>query len=62
LLLLLTDTPERRRQLEAFVRLDTIMEIGGESPSDRAAAVVLDIVGQKGAPARETPASALPSV
>ena len=62
LLLLLTDTPERRRQLEAFARLDTIMEIDGGSPSDRAAAVVLDIVGQKGAPAREIPALAQPSV
>jgi lipid-A-disaccharide synthase len=62
LLLLLTDTPERRRQLEAFVRLDTIMEIGGESPSDRAAAAVLNFVGQKGVPARETPALAQPSV
>jgi lipid-A-disaccharide synthase len=59
---LLTDTPERRRQLKAFARLDTIMEIGGESPSDRAAAVVLDIVGQKSAPTRETPALAQPSV
>jgi lipid-A-disaccharide synthase len=59
---LLTDTPERRRQLKAFARLDTIMEIGGESPSDRAAAVVLNIVGQKSAPARETPALARHSV
>ncbi|MGB8894258.1 MAG: lipid-A-disaccharide synthase [Pseudolabrys sp.] len=53
---LLTDTSERRRQLEAFARLDTIMEIGRESPSERAAAVALDIVGQKGVPVRETSA------
>jgi lipid-A-disaccharide synthase len=62
LLLLLTDTPERRRQLEAFARLDIIMEIGGQSPSDRAAAVALDIVGQKSVRVRETPALAQPSV
>lgn len=35
------DTPQRRRQCEAFVRLDTIMEIGGGAPSERAAAIVI---------------------
>jgi lipid-A-disaccharide synthase len=39
---LLTDTPERRRQIEAFARLDGLMEIGKAAPSERAAAVVLD--------------------
>ena len=39
---LLSDTPERRRQVEAFARLDAIMEIGKAAPSDRAASVVLD--------------------
>ena len=38
---LLADSPERRRQLEAFARLDTIMEIGNASPSGRAAEIVL---------------------
>jgi Lipid-A-disaccharide synthetase len=47
LLPLLNDTPERRRQTEAFGRLDGIMEVGRASPSDRSAALVLDIVGQK---------------
>lgn len=42
LLPLLSDTPERRRQIEAFARLDDIMEIGKGSPSDRAAALVLE--------------------
>jgi lipid-A-disaccharide synthase len=42
---LLTDTSERRRQTEAFARLDSIMEVGKVSPSDRSASVVLDIVG-----------------
>lgn len=40
---LLDDTPERRRQIEAFGRLDGIMEIGaGSPPSERAAAIVVD--------------------
>lgn len=38
---LLDDTPERRRQVEAFGRLDAIMEIGAaDTPSERAAAIV----------------------
>jgi lipid-A-disaccharide synthase len=41
LLPLLHDTPARRRQIEAFSRLDTIMEIGTMVPSTRAADVVL---------------------
>lgn len=39
---LLADTPERRRQTEAFARLDAVMEIGTARPSDRAADVVLE--------------------
>jgi lipid-A-disaccharide synthase len=38
---LFTDTPERRRQVEAFARLDAIMEIGTASPAQRAADIVL---------------------
>jgi lipid-A-disaccharide synthase len=38
---LLHDTPQRRRQVEAFARFDTIMEVGKASPSHRAAEVVL---------------------
>ena len=41
---LLGDTPARRRQLEALERLDSVMGIGGEAPSARAAAVVLTIL------------------
>jgi lipid-A-disaccharide synthase len=37
------DSPERWRQCEAFVRLDAIMEIGRAVPSQRAAAVVLEM-------------------
>jgi len=43
LLPLLSDTPQRERQIEAFGRLDAIMAIGGEAPSAKAAAVVLDV-------------------
>jgi lipid-A-disaccharide synthase len=35
------DSPERRRQCEAFARLDAIMEIGSAAPSERAAAAVI---------------------
>jgi lipid-A-disaccharide synthase len=41
---LLADTPERRRQIEAFARLDGIMAIGSAIPSDRAAEVILGCV------------------
>jgi lipid-A-disaccharide synthase len=41
--LILSDTPQRQRQIEAFGRLDAIMAIGGEAPSAKAAAVVLDV-------------------
>jgi lipid-A-disaccharide synthase len=51
---LMSDTPERRRQLEAFGRLDTIMEIGRANPSDRAAAVVLECAGESVESRRET--------
>jgi len=36
------DTPERRRQIEAFGRLDAIMGIGAAAPSAKAAAIVLE--------------------
>lgn len=41
LLPLLSDTPERRRQRDAFARLDAVMEIGVAHPSARAAEIVL---------------------
>jgi lipid-A-disaccharide synthase len=40
---ILTDTPERRRQIEGFRRLDEIMAIGAAAPSAKAATIVLDI-------------------
>jgi lipid-A-disaccharide synthase len=42
LLPLLSDTLQRRRQIEAFGRLDDIMAIGTEAPSAKAAAIVID--------------------
>jgi lipid-A-disaccharide synthase len=59
---LLGDTPERRRQIEAFARLDVIMEVGKGNPSDRAAAIVLDIAGRTTGSERATPALARPPV
>jgi len=47
LLPLLSDTPERRRQLEAFARLDAVMEIGSANPSERAADIVLREAGME---------------
>jgi len=41
LLPLLSETPERRRQLDAFARLDAVMEIGLVHPSARGAEIVL---------------------
>ena len=40
---LLSDTPQRRRQAEAFGRLDRIMAPGAAAPSAMAAATVLDL-------------------
>jgi lipid-A-disaccharide synthase len=40
---LVFDTAERRRQVEALARLDTLMAIGTASPSRQAAAIVLDL-------------------
>ena len=59
---LLADTPERRQQIEAFARLDAIMEAGKGSPSDRAAAVVLDLLDPKNEQTREALAFAQPPV
>lgn len=44
------ETPERRRQVEAFARLDDIMEAGAATtPSERAAAVVIATIEEKAA-------------
>jgi lipid-A-disaccharide synthase len=56
---LLADTPERKRQLDAFARLDATMDIGSARPSDRAASVVLDCAMKTGQVMKETGISAL---
>jgi lipid-A-disaccharide synthase len=48
---LLGPTPERVRQIDAFARLDRIMQIGQVSPSARAAEIVLRTVGEGAADA-----------
>jgi lipid-A-disaccharide synthase len=40
------DTPARQRQIAAFQRLDSVMEVGGGAPSARAAAIVIDVARQ----------------
>jgi len=45
LLPLFSDTPARQRQVEAFGRLDAVMEIGSANPSARAAEIVLREAG-----------------
>jgi len=37
----LSDSPMRRKQLEAFARIDSIMSTGNQPPSVRAAEIVL---------------------
>ncbi|QFU16419.1 lipid-A-disaccharide synthase [Microvirga thermotolerans] len=44
LLPLFSDTPERRRQIEAFGRMDDLMRIGDEAPSERAARIVTEVL------------------
>lgn len=44
---LLRDTAERRRQVEGFAKLDAIMEIGGRTPSIRAAETVIETVAAR---------------
>ena len=44
---LLGPTPERVRQVDAFARLDHIMQIGQVSPSARAAEIVLRTVERR---------------
>lgn len=58
---LLSDSPQRRRQTEAFARLDRLMEIGQASPSERAARLVLDCAARLNQPRREAMASARPT-
>jgi lipid-A-disaccharide synthase len=46
LVAVLGDTPQRRRQVEAFSRLDAIMQIGAAAPASRAADLVLSEINR----------------
>jgi lipid-A-disaccharide synthase len=48
---LLSDTPERRKQIEAFARLDEVMEIGTAQPAKRAAEIVEQVARKVRSPA-----------
>jgi len=48
---LLGDTPLRRKQVEAFGRIDAIMSTGNQPPSARAADIVLATMRKARAPA-----------
>ena len=54
LLPLLADTAERRRQAEAFARLDALMSTGAESPSEIAARIVCEVMAARLSPAAAT--------
>jgi lipid-A-disaccharide synthase len=43
---LVRNTPQRKRQVDAFARLDGVMEIGSVIPSQRAADVVLNVAAR----------------
>ncbi|PZA12076.1 lipid-A-disaccharide synthase [Rhodopseudomonas palustris] len=45
---LLGDTPARRRQLAGFAKIDGILSTGAQTPSARAADIVLDVMRHKG--------------
>jgi lipid-A-disaccharide synthase len=47
LLPLLSDSPERRAQVEAFGRLDALMEIGKAEPAKRAAEIVENVANRR---------------
>jgi lipid-A-disaccharide synthase len=47
---LLSDTPQRRAQIEAFHKLEDLMRIDEDSPSARAARIVADIVAARARP------------
>jgi lipid-A-disaccharide synthase len=58
---LVSDSPQRRRQVDAFARLDSLMGIGQTAPSERAAAAVLACVARFNQPSRQAMASARPT-
>ncbi len=47
---ILADTPQRRRQIEAFSRLDDIMSVGSRAPSELAADIVIAAMRPRSTP------------
>ncbi len=47
----LADTPVRQRQLDAFARIEAVMSTGAQSPSSRAADIVLSLMRKSRRPA-----------
>jgi lipid-A-disaccharide synthase len=62
LISVLSEGPARRRQLDAFAKLDAVMGIGTLKPSEEAAAAVLALVehSQRTAAGAPSPAAAGP--
>ena len=58
---LLSDSPQRRRQVAAFKRLDGLVGIGQTAPSERAAAAVLHCIASFNQPSREAMVSPRPT-
>lgn len=53
LLAVIADGPVRHAQVDGFAEIDAIMDFRGESPSRKAAAIVLDVVARRMRPGRE---------
>lgn len=51
LLAVIADGPARQGQLDGFAEIDAIMDFGGDSPSRKAAAIVLEVVERRRRPA-----------
>jgi lipid-A-disaccharide synthase len=47
LLPLLSETPERQKQAQALQRLDHLMQVGDEAPSERAARIVEEVLRRR---------------
>jgi lipid-A-disaccharide synthase len=43
---LMSDSPERQRQIAAFAKLDDLMRIGDEAPSERGARIVAEVISE----------------
>ena len=58
--MLLDDPSVRRRQLDAFARIDAIVGVGEASPSERAAQAVLELLAKRAISPDASPAATMP--